>query len=153
VQFRFGLFGPLSVIHDGQAALMTSGNQRIVLAAPLVSTNQAVGAEYLIETIWSPAPPRSARVSPQNYVKRLRQNLGGLRSTLITSSCGYQICASKEVDILRFRQLARSGLDAPRTENWAQASGLLTTTLSFWRVRAFGDVSSALLAKHHSCHK
>ena len=29
MQFRFGLLGPPSVIHDGQAALMTPGNQRI----------------------------------------------------------------------------------------------------------------------------
>ena len=74
MNFRSGLHGPLSVIHDGQAALITPGSQRIVLAAPLMSTNQAVSA--------------------------------------------------------------------PRTENRAQASCLLTTALSFWRGRAFGDVPS-----------
>jgi len=41
VQFRFGLLGPLSVIPDGQPALMTLGNQPIALAALLVSTNPA----------------------------------------------------------------------------------------------------------------
>ena len=29
----------------------------------------------------------------------------------------------------------------------------LMTSLSFRRGRAFGDVPSELLAKHHSCHK
>ena len=75
MQIRFGLLGPLSAIHDGQAALMTSGNQRIAVAAPL------------------------------------------------------------------------------RTENWAQASRLLTIALSFWHPRALGDVPSELLANHHGCHK
>ena len=36
MQFRFGLLGPLSVVRDGQAALMTSGRQRIALAVLLM---------------------------------------------------------------------------------------------------------------------
>jgi len=151
VHFRFGLLGPMSVMDDGKAVIMTSGNQRIVLAALLASANQAVSTDYLIEALWASAPPRSARVTLQNYVKRLRQNLGGLRSALITGSCGYQICASDDdVDILRFRRLARSGLDALRREDWAGTSSLLTTALSFWRGHAFGDVPSELLAQHHA---
>jgi hypothetical protein len=65
VQFRFGLLGPLSIIHDGQAALMTSANQRIALVAPPLSANQAVSAEAScwLTTAFVPARTRVRRRS------------------------------------------------------------------------------------------
>jgi hypothetical protein len=75
---EFCLLGPLVVRPDGTLPPMARGKQRAVLAALLVRAGEVVPAYELTELIWEGAPPRSARVTLQNYVKRLRQALGGM---------------------------------------------------------------------------
>ena len=67
---EFCLLGPLVVRSDGALLPIAQGKQRAVLAALLVRAGKVVPAYELTELIWEGAPPRSARVTLQNYVKR-----------------------------------------------------------------------------------
>jgi DNA-binding SARP family transcriptional activator len=70
---EFCLLGPLAVRCDGAAVLVPPGKQRAVLAALLLAGGRVVPADELSRALWGAAPPASARVSVQNYVRRLRQ--------------------------------------------------------------------------------
>jgi DNA-binding SARP family transcriptional activator len=48
------------------------GKQRVVLAALLLRANRILSVDDLAEARWGAAPPPTARVTVQNYVKRLR---------------------------------------------------------------------------------
>ena len=58
------------------AGEVSAGKQRVLLAALLLRANQVVSAAELAGFIWEGSPPGTARVTLQNYVKRLRQALG-----------------------------------------------------------------------------
>jgi DNA-binding SARP family transcriptional activator len=138
----------LVVRRDDQVLRISFGNQRILLAALLARANQVVAIDDVTELIWGSGPPRSARVTLQNYVKRLRQALGPEGPGRIrTHPGGYLIQAGPtELDLTRFRQLCTSGLAAAGRGSWADAAEQLTTALSLWRGQPFEDVPCEALA-------
>src|ERR1700683_2118000 len=74
---EFCLLGPLAVRRCGAIVPVPAGKQQALLATLLLRAGQAVSVDELIESLWGSSPPPSARVSLQNYVRRLRQRLGG----------------------------------------------------------------------------
>jgi DNA-binding SARP family transcriptional activator/tetratricopeptide (TPR) repeat protein len=147
---EFGLLGPLLVRRDGTTAQLTSGKQRVLLAALLLDANRAVPADDLVAALWD-QPPTSARVTLQNYVKRLRQ---ALRDTapdrIVTRPDGYLITVGPdELDTARFDDLVRRGRTAALAGSWDLASGRLRTALALWRGRPLADVFSDRLRDAH----
>jgi DNA-binding SARP family transcriptional activator len=141
----FGLLGPLTVTtSSGDQLKISSASQRIVLAALLTTANEAIATDDLIDILWPQAPPRSARVTLHNYVKRLRQAIGPEGPTRIrTTAAGYAIKISQqELDISRFTERVAAGRDNMRRGDWATASEHLRTALSLWRGPALMDVPS-----------
>ena len=102
----------------------------------------------LAELIWEGRPPRSARPTLHNYVKRLRHALGEPGKTLIqTRPPGYLIAAEPgDVDVIRFAALCGSGKEAARRGYWDQAAAQLQVALSMWRGQPFVDIPCGLLA-------
>ncbi len=145
---EFCLLGPL-VVRSGETVLpIPQGKQRAVLAVLLVRAGQVVPASELAELIWDGAPPRSARVTLQNYVKRLRQALGESGQARIkTRDAGYLIEARPgELDLLRFATLCDMGRAAAAKDEWDRAALQLRAALALWRGQPFVDVSCQLLA-------
>jgi DNA-binding SARP family transcriptional activator len=69
---EFYLLGPF-VVRSGERQLaIPQGKQRTVLAALLAHAGEVISADELAELLWDGRPPRSAQVTLQNYVKRLR---------------------------------------------------------------------------------
>jgi DNA-binding SARP family transcriptional activator len=145
---EFCLLGPLVVRSDGALLPIAQGKQRAVLAALLVRAGKVVPAHELTELIWEGAPPRSARVTLQNYVKRLRQALGdGGQARIRTRGPGYLIDARPgELDLHRFSALCGTGRAAVTQGEWDRAARQLRAALSLWRGQPFVDVSCPLLA-------
>jgi DNA-binding SARP family transcriptional activator len=145
---EFGLLGPLVVRLDDRLLPIPHGKQRTLLAALLARPGEVIPADELTELLWEGWPPLSARVTMQNYVKRLRQALGPLgQARLRTHRPGYVIEASAdEVDLLRFAALCEEGHAAARQGDWERAAARLRTTLSLWRGQPFGGVPSGWLA-------
>jgi DNA-binding SARP family transcriptional activator len=145
---EFCLLGPL-VVRSGDSALpIPHGKQRTLLAALLAHAGEVIPADDLADLLWDGMPPLSARVTLQNYVKRLRQALGPTgQARLRTHRPGYIIDASiAEVDLIRFGALCAAGQAAARQGDWSQAAAQLRTALSLWRGQPFLGVPSQRLA-------
>lgn len=149
---EFGLLGPLVVRAGGVVMPVTAGKQRVLLAALLLRANQVVTTEELAEAVWGDRPPGTARVTLQNYVKRLRQALGPEGyERVVTRPVGYlAVVGDAELDLARFAGLASQGQAAARTGAWEQASAQLSAALSLWRGQPLADVPSPWLVAAQS---
>jgi DNA-binding SARP family transcriptional activator len=151
-EVEFGLLGPLVVRCGGRSVPMPQGKQRGVLVALLLNANRVVTLEELADLLWGSASPASARVTVQNYVKRLRQAMGEAgRDRISTRPHGYLISAGPdELDVSRFEQLLRSARSAQRAGSWQAVSELSLAALSLWRGEPLADVGSQVLAQREA---
>ncbi len=60
-----------------------------MLAALLVRRGRAVSSDTLIDDVWGPEPPDTARKALQGHISRLRRRLG--RDVLVTHGSGYEL--------------------------------------------------------------
>jgi tetratricopeptide (TPR) repeat protein len=143
----FGVLGPL-LVRDGNSAMsVPAGRQRVLLAALLARAGAVVSADALAEVMWDGAPPDGAETTLRTHVMRLRRVLGpAAGARVVTRYPGYLIEAGEEeVDLLRFRSLAREGGMAVRTADWVRAWEVLTEALGLWRGEPLADIPSELL--------
>jgi DNA-binding SARP family transcriptional activator len=145
---EFGLLGSLVVRCDGALIGVPRGNQRAVLAALLLDAGRVVPVDDLARLLWGQQPPASARVTVQNYVKRLRQALGeGGRDRVRTHPGGYSISVGDaELDVSRFWELADSARVAVKDGSWDEAAERARAALSLWRGEPLTGVQSEALA-------
>jgi DNA-binding SARP family transcriptional activator/tetratricopeptide (TPR) repeat protein len=110
--------------------------------------NVVVGRGELAEAVWGGRPPGSARVTLQNYVKRLRHVLGPEGyERIVTRPAGYVVVAgAAELDVARFAELAGAGRAAAAAGLWEVASARLGAALGLWRGQPLADVPSPVLA-------
>jgi DNA-binding SARP family transcriptional activator len=143
----FGLLGPL-LVHDGTRPLPVSApQQRVLLAALLLSAGRVVSVDALAEAMWEGQPPAGARGALHSAVQRLRSTLGPAGADLVeTRPPGYLITVEDgELDVRAFSLLAARGHVAAEAGNWAQAADLLREALGLWRGEPLADVPSQLL--------
>jgi DNA-binding SARP family transcriptional activator/Tfp pilus assembly protein PilF len=145
---EFGLLGPLVVRAGGSRVTVSAGKQRVLLAALLLRAGQVVPAAELTRFVWEDRPPGTARVTLQNYVKRLRQALGPSGyERIVTRPAGYLIDVEPgELDVDRFAELQAAGQAAARAGAWGRASARLGEALALWRGQPLADVPSQVLA-------
>lgn len=145
---EFGLLGPLVVRCGGLTVPVPRGKQRAVLAALLLNANQTVSLDSLAEALWGLETPPSARVTVQNYVKRLRILLGQAHRTRIsTEPRGYRMHVKPgELDVSRFGALAHATLAAAREKEWELTADSARAALALWRGDPLTDVEAEVLA-------
>ncbi|MCS0636707.1 NB-ARC domain-containing protein [Streptomyces sp. LP05-1] len=133
---RLSVLGPLSAHRGGTPLCPGPYKQRVVLATLLTRPNAPVPVETLTDAVWPDEPPRTARKNLQVYMSALRTLLGPPagrvpgRERLVHDCGGYLLrVAEEELDVLRFRRLARAadGLE-PRA-----AAPLLREALDLWQ--------------------
>jgi DNA-binding SARP family transcriptional activator/Tfp pilus assembly protein PilF len=146
---EFGLLGPLVVGAGESRVPVSAGKQRVLLAALLLRANQVVSAAELAEAVWEGRPPETARVTLQNYVKRLRQALGPVGyERIVTRPAGYLIeVGPGELDVTRFGELEQAGRAAAQAAAWPDAVAQLNAALALWRGEPLADVPSHVLAQ------
>lgn len=143
------MLGSIDVLRGGIEVETGHARQRAVLAVLLVSVNQAVAVDRLVERVWGASPPAAARSILYGYVSRLRQALAdvdapGGASILARRSGGYVIEADPDlVDMHRFRRLAAAARAAGDDDETATA--MFRAALALWRGTPFGDGKSAWL--------
>jgi DNA-binding SARP family transcriptional activator/Flp pilus assembly protein TadD len=145
---EFCLLGPLAVRRGDTLVAVGPGKQRAVLAALLLNAGRVVAVAELAEALWGTAPPPSARVTVQNYVKRLRQALGDTNRTRIgTRPGGYVIgVGAGELDVARFEELLGEARAAARDGSWDTAAARARAALALWRGEPLTDAGLELLA-------
>ena len=146
---RFGILGPLQV-RAGNAAIDVPGARaRVLLAALLLRTGQAVPADTLAEMVWDGSPPGGAAATLRSHVMRLRRVLGPQAgSRLVTRYPGYLVEAdAEEVDLLCFTAKCREGRAAAQNAEWERAAALLAEALELWRGEPLADIPSQTLQR------
>ena len=151
-EMEFCLLGPLVVRRAHALVPVSQGKQRAVLAALLLNANQIVPVDELAEILWGTRPPASARVTLQNYVKRLRHVLGDSQRAMIsTEGSGYLIhVGAGELDVFAFEALADSARTAGRDRSWDKAAACAREALALWRGEPLADVGSRVLAEREA---
>jgi DNA-binding SARP family transcriptional activator/Tfp pilus assembly protein PilF len=146
---EFRLLGPLEVCDDGGLIAVSAGGQRALLAALLLKAGRVVRVDDLIDVLWDAEPPRFARGSLQNHVRRLRQSLGDAGHDLIrTHEQGYLIGVEPGgLDVTSFESLLTGATVAARSGSWATAAADARAALALWRGEPLADVGSAVLAE------
>jgi WD40 repeat protein/DNA-binding SARP family transcriptional activator len=148
---EFCLLGPLVVRSGGAEVPVPRGKPRAVLAALLLNAGRVVSVDELAETLWGDELPPSARVTVQNYVRRLRnaleESLGESgRSRIITREPGYMIRAEAgELDVTRFEACLRAAQAAAQDGSWETAASQARAALALWRDEPLADVDSETL--------
>ena len=142
---EFGILGPLEVRQDGRERLIAGAKQRALLAVLVLSANQVVSSDRLVEELWGSEPPESGHAALRVRVSQLRKALepecpANGSQVLRTRAPGYILVAEPDtVDLLRFRRLAEEGSRALADGDPAAASAKLADALSVWRGRALAD--------------
>src|SRR2546430_14436058 len=147
-KIEFLLLGPLQVRAANRVVPIRRGKERAVLATLLLNEGRVVSLDELADAVWGAEPPRSACVTLQNYVKRLRQDLGADGRTRIrTEPPGYRLTVeADEFDVFAFEALVRTARAAARNRSWPAVSEQAGTALSLWRGEALMDIQSDMLA-------
>lgn len=146
-KIEFFLLGTLLVRKCDQTVPIRHGKERVVLATLLLNAGRVVTIDELAEAAWGAQPPRSAYVTLQNYVKRLRQELGpDGRTRIKTEPPGYGLTVdADEFDVLAFEALVHGARAAARLRWWRAMAERTRAALSLWRGEALADIRSDML--------
>src|SRR3990170_2281419 len=144
----FRILGPLEV-RDGEDALHLGGSkQRGVLAILLLSANEVVSADRLVDKLWGDSPPEDAAMALQAHVSRLRKALPGGPELLVTRAPGYVLqIAPDQLDLERFESLAREGRSALEAGEPDRSARALRSALELWRGRPLADLQDEPFAR------
>ncbi len=106
---EFDVLGTLRIRRAGESVRLDAVMVRRLLVVLLARTGSPVSLDVLVESLWSGAPPRSARKTTQNYVHRLRAALGG-GQLIACEPSGYRLVVSREaLDSARVRGAGGAG--------------------------------------------
>jgi DNA-binding SARP family transcriptional activator/tetratricopeptide (TPR) repeat protein len=142
MRFEARLLGPWEFLDGTKQVPVPAGRLRVLLTSLLLSANETVNVDTLVDQLWPEHPPMRVRNSLHIQLVRLRKLLGpGLIHT--KPGGGYLLEIDPGcVDVHRFRDLLRQGKVAtsPQTE-----LRLLHKALELWRGTPFADLYSTWL--------
>jgi DNA-binding SARP family transcriptional activator len=146
---RYSILGPLEVSENGRRIALGGPQQRALLAVLLLNAGTVVSTDRLVECLWGPRPPASARSLLQGCVSGLRRALwpdaASGRRPLLTRPPGYCLeTGPDELDLDRFERLVaaatRTAAGGSRTA-WEQTAVLLGQALALWRGPALDGIA------------
>ena len=122
----------------------SAGAQRSLLALLLLSVNEVVSADRLIDELWGEEVPASGRAALQVRVSQLRKALGDARGRIATRTPGYLLRVGRdELDLYCFERLVSELTSAEP----AEAAAKLREALGLWRGAPLVDLSYASFAQ------
>jgi DNA-binding SARP family transcriptional activator len=133
VEYR--VLGPLEVVDEGEPVSLGRLKERLVLAVLLLHANEFVSRERLIDELWGPAPPATARKAVNVYVSKLRQTLArDGHDPIATADGGYRLVVDRDLlDADRMRRIVADARERMADGESEAASLLLQEALGFWR--------------------
>lgn len=142
---EFRILGPLEVADGDRVIPLGGAKQRALLALLLLSANEPVSSDRLIDELWGEQSPESGRTALQVRVSQLRKALGGAGAAILTRAPGYVLRVEEEdqLDLHRFERLVR---EADEAEPVA-AAAKLREALALWRGPALADLAYEAFAQ------
>jgi YVTN family beta-propeller protein len=138
---ELAVLGRLEVRIDGETTPLGGPKQRALLALLLLSANEVVSRDHLVDALWGERAPASAQRSLDSYVSRLRALLGPDRIERRPPGYLFRV-APGELDLDRFEDLLTRGRAAAAAGEATMASDRLREALNVWRGPALADLSS-----------
>ena len=133
------MLGRLEVRVDGRPLSLGGTKQRALLALLLLSRNEVVSRDRLIEGVWGDRAPSSVQASLDTYVSRLRSLLSSDR--IERRAPGYLLRVEPaEIDLDRFEALVDEAVAAEAAGDLPEARAKLDAALGLWRGRALADL-------------
>src|SRR5947207_11336292 len=144
---EYRILGPLEVAHEGEPVPLGRPKERLVLAVLLLHANEFVSRERLIDELWGPAPPPTAKKAVNVYSSQLRKALArNGHDPVTTADGGYRLGVDDdELDVSRLRQLLAAARERESAGELEAAAELLREGLGLWR----GPTLSGLLLESH----
>jgi SARP family transcriptional regulator, regulator of embCAB operon len=141
-RIEFRILGPIEVRVDDAPLRIGGPRQRALLAFLLLSANEVVSRDRLIDELFGEARPESADHTLRVQVSRLRKALGASSEhRLVASPPGYQLRVEPgELDLHVFEQLLAAGRRALEERDAARAVRKLRTAEKLWRGRPLADL-------------
>ncbi|MFF3392740.1 BTAD domain-containing putative transcriptional regulator [Streptomyces sp. NPDC002669] len=140
---RFRILGPLEIFDGTHWRGISAAKPRTLLATLLVRCDAPVPTDRLGTELWGEREPRAAANLIQQYVLRLRRELGDRQGRLlVTRPPGYQMVpvGEDDLDAAVFARLGEDGRAALAAGEAERAADLLAEALALWRGPALADV-------------
>ncbi|MFD4373314.1 BTAD domain-containing putative transcriptional regulator [Streptomyces sp. NPDC058486] len=148
VHHHFSVLGPLRV-HGTNGPVRLGGNrQRILLTMLLLEANRVVGAERLIEAIWSDSPPATVRGQLRICISGLRRILSAAHVgvSIETHPSGYLIRMPRTaLDLASFEDFLGEARAEERAGEPERAVARLEEALDLWHGQMGAGLGSELL--------
>lgn len=145
-EVQFLVLGPVSARLDGTPIVVTGSTTVTVLAGLLVSANQVVPRETLIDWAWPGKRPDNPRGALQNAMSRLRKLIG--EDSVTTLPWGYVLRADGDrLDLVKFRMLNAAAAAAISAGTPGKALGLLDEAIGLWSRPVLANVRSEVLLR------
>ncbi|MFW6092135.1 MAG: AfsR/SARP family transcriptional regulator, partial [Actinomycetota bacterium] len=140
------MLGPVEVVAGERRARFESDRRQTILAVLLAAGGETVSTDRLIDAVWGPNPPSTARKSLQSHLSRLRSELAAVEpddtNALLTQASGYSIdLRSHELDATRFETLVAQAREVAANDP-ERAAAILKDAQNMWRGQAFGALAA-----------
>lgn len=153
---HFRVLGTFELTRGNRRCTPTASKQRALLALLALHANEFVPTSRIVDQLWSRGAPRSAVAALHGYVTAVRRVLtpGWLSArtshpVLNTRPSGYMLCLEPhQLDLTRFRQLARQGQVAIAAGDCVQAREIFAAALGLWRGSPLADLRETGMFDH-----
>ncbi|MEU3692152.1 AfsR/SARP family transcriptional regulator [Streptomyces narbonensis] len=146
---RFTILGPVEAVAPGSDAPGLAPRHRAVLAYLLLHAGVAISTDRLIDAMWGPLPPDSARAQIQTTIAAIRRMLRASDADrmLATRPAGYVITPEPgQLDLDEFTSLmakAPAGSDDPGdAADAADSADRIRAALALWRGEPLADITA-----------
>ncbi len=139
----YRLLGPIEAATDGRILDLGGQRQRALLAILLLSANEPVARDLLVDRLWGDGPPAGAQHTLDVYISRLRKALESAAGcqVVLTRPGAYLLQTEPErIDARRFERLAAEGRRALAAGEPDAAATALRAALALWRGAPLTDV-------------
>ena len=136
---EFAILGAVEARVDGRSLRLGGPKPRALLAMLLLNANEVVSRDRLIDGLWGEAPPPSAAHTLDDYVSRLRKELGADR--IERRPPGYRLRVEpSELDLQRFEVMREQGRAQLAQGDAEDAAATFRVALGLWRGQALADI-------------
>lgn len=132
----FRILGPFEVDGSVGPVRVPPGRQQVILAFLLLSANQVVSTEQLVDALWDDQLPDTARTQVQICVSRLRKSFAdaGMAATIDTRPPGYRLrLGGAELDAHHFTGMVAEARVLVKEGRQAESAALLRKAVGLWR--------------------
>jgi predicted ATPase/DNA-binding SARP family transcriptional activator len=149
VQVRF--FGEFEVTQGDATVPVRGTKQRALLALLALHRGKPVGADHLIDALWSDGQSANPANALQAQIGQLRRALGA--AAIVTTEAGYALAVDPDdVDAFRFEQLVSKGRRLLDEGDMEQAATMLGHALGLRRGEPLAEFAYAGFADTERAH-